>query len=172
MAPWVLHVDMDQFIAAVEILRRPELAGLPVIVGGRGDPTERAVVSTASYEAREFGVRSGMPLKIAVRRCPEAVLLPVDAPGVRGGVGRGHGDAARRCPAPSWRCSAGTRRSSASTTDDPEAVARAIQADVLAATELHCSVGIGDTKVRAKIATEFGKPRRDLPADRATTGSR
>ena len=68
MAPWVLHVDMDQFIAAVEILRRPELAGLPVIVGGRGDPTERAVVSTASYEAREFGVRSGMPLK--TRRTP------------------------------------------------------------------------------------------------------
>ena len=80
MAPWVLHVDMDQFIAAVEILRHPELSGLPVIVGGRGDPTERAVVSTASYEAREFGVRSGMPLKVAVRRCPEAVLLPVDGP--------------------------------------------------------------------------------------------
>lgn len=48
MADWVLHVDMDQFIAAVEVLRRPELAGRPVIVGGRGDPTERAVVSTAS----------------------------------------------------------------------------------------------------------------------------
>ena len=71
MATWVLHVDMDQFIAAVEIIRRPELAGLPVIVGGRGDATERAVVSTASYEAREYGVRSGMPLKIAVRRCPD-----------------------------------------------------------------------------------------------------
>ena len=55
--PWVLHVDLDQFIAAVEILRRPELAGVPLIVGGRGDPAERAVVSTASYEAREFGVR-------------------------------------------------------------------------------------------------------------------
>src|SRR3954447_9631207 len=76
---WVLHVDLDQFIAAVEVLRCPELAGRPVIVGGRGDPTERAVVSTASYEAREFGVRSGMPLKTAVRRCPDAVLLPVDS---------------------------------------------------------------------------------------------
>ena len=80
MAPWVLHVDMDQFIAAVEVLRHPELAGLPVIVGGRGDPTERGVVSTASYEARAFGVRSGMPLRTAVRRCPEAVVLPVDKP--------------------------------------------------------------------------------------------
>lgn len=78
--PWVLHVDLDQFIAAVEVLRRPELAGLPVIVGGRGDPTERAVVSTASYEARAFGVGSGMPLRIAARKVPDAVILPVDAP--------------------------------------------------------------------------------------------
>jgi len=77
--PWVLHVDLDQFIAAVEVLRHPELAGLPVIVGGRGDPTERAVVSTASYEAREFGVGSGMPLRLAARKAPDAVILPVDA---------------------------------------------------------------------------------------------
>jgi len=77
---WVLHVDMDQFLAAVEVLRCPELAGRPVIVGGRGDPAERAVVSTASYEARQFGIRSGMPLKTAARRCPEAVFLPVDFP--------------------------------------------------------------------------------------------
>ena len=77
---WVLHVDLDQFIAAVEVLRHPELAGLPVVVGGRGDPTERGVVSTASYEAREFGVGSGMPLRVAARKCPEAVFLPVDGP--------------------------------------------------------------------------------------------
>ena len=75
----MLHVDLDQFVAAVEVLRRPELAGKPVIVGGRGDPTERAVVSTASYEAREFGVGSGMPLRIAARKAPDAVILPVDA---------------------------------------------------------------------------------------------
>ena len=77
---WILHLDLDQFIAAVEVLRRPELAGLPVIVGGRGDPTERAVVSTASYEARVFGVGSGMPLRLAARKVPDAVILPVDAP--------------------------------------------------------------------------------------------
>ena len=64
----MLHVDLDQFIAAVEVLRRPELAGLPVIVGGRGDPTERGVVATASYEARAFGVGSGMPLRVAARK--------------------------------------------------------------------------------------------------------
>ena len=156
--PWVLHVDLDQFLAAVEVLRHPELAGKPLIVGGRGDPTERAVVSTASYEAREFGVRSGMPLKTAVRKCPDAVLLPVDAPvylaaseqvmstlrGLDGAVVEVLG----------WdEAFVGVE------TDDPEAFARLIQAEVLAATSLHCSVGIGDTKVRAKIATDFGKPR-------------
>ncbi len=149
---------MDQFIAAVEILRHPELAGQPVIVGGRGDPAERAVVSTASYEAREFGVRSGMPLKTAVRRCPEAVLLPVDGPAY---------DAASAVVMATLRAVPGAvvevlgwdEAFVGIETDDPEAVARAAQAAVLAATDLHCSVGIGDTKVRAKIATEFGKPR-------------
>src|SRR6478735_303464 len=77
---WVLHVDLDQFIAAVEVLRRPELAGKPLIVGGRGDPTERGVVATASYEAREHGVGSGMPLRLAARKCPDAVFLPADRP--------------------------------------------------------------------------------------------
>src|SRR5690242_12757228 len=77
--PWVLHVDLDQFVAAVELLRRPELRGRPVVVGGDGDPTKRGVVSTASYEARAFGVTSGVPLRTAARRCPEAVFLPVDA---------------------------------------------------------------------------------------------
>ena len=114
-ASWVLHVDLDQFIAAVEVLRRPELAGLPVVVGGRGDPTERGVVVTASYEAREYGVGSGMPLRIAARKCPDAVFLPVDQRGVRRGVGAGDGDAARRSSGAAcrwWsRCSAGTRRS-------------------------------------------------------------
>ena len=76
----MLHVDLDQFIAAVEVLRHPELAGLPVVVGGRGDPTERAVVSTASYAAREFGVHSGMPLRLAKKKSPDAVFLPVDGP--------------------------------------------------------------------------------------------
>ncbi len=69
---------MDEFIAAVEVLRHPELRGTPVIVGGDGDPTKRGVVSTASYEAREFGVRSGMPLRTALKRCPDGVFLAVD----------------------------------------------------------------------------------------------
>ena len=71
---------MDQFIAAVELLRHPELAGLPVVVGGAGDPTQRSVVATASYAAREFGVHSGMPMRTALRKCPDAVFLPADNP--------------------------------------------------------------------------------------------
>ena len=79
MQRFVLHVDLDQFIAAVELLRRPELRGRPVVVGGDGDPTKRGVVSTANYEAREFGIGSGMPLRTAYKRCPDAVFLAVDS---------------------------------------------------------------------------------------------
>src|SRR2546423_250217 len=61
----IFHVDMDAFFAAVELLRRPELQGLPLVIGGRGDPTQRGVVATASYEARKFGVHSAMPLRTA-----------------------------------------------------------------------------------------------------------
>src|SRR3954454_23377335 len=76
---WILHLDLDQFIAAVEIRRRPELRGRPVVVGGDGDPNRRRqVVATAAYEARAFGVRSGMPLSTALRRCPEAAFLASD----------------------------------------------------------------------------------------------
>ena len=156
--PWVLHVDMDQFLAAVEILRHPELAGVPLIVGGRGDPTERAVVSTASYEAREFGVRSGMPLRVAARRCPEAVFLPVDFPVYEEASARVM-ETLRGMPGAVVEVLGWDEAFVGVTTDDPVAYAGAIRAAVLEATDLHCSVGVGDTKVRAKIATDFGKPR-------------
>ncbi len=74
----VIHVDMDAFFASVELKKRPGLLGKPVIVGGSGDPTKRGVVSAASYEARKFGVKSGMALRVASRLCPEATFLPVD----------------------------------------------------------------------------------------------
>ena len=154
---WVLHVDLDQFIAAVEVLRHPELAGKPVVVGGRGDPTERGVVSTASYEAREFGVRSGMPLRTALKRCPDAVFIPVDGPAY---------EAASAVVMETLRSFDAVvevlgwdEAFLGVETDDPELFARELQAAVLDATHLHCSVGIGDNKLRAKIATEFGKPR-------------
>ena len=154
---WVLHVDLDQFIAAVEVLRNPDLAGRPVIVGGRGDPTERGVVSTASYEAREHGVGSGMPLRTAARKVPDAVFLPVDADtytevsNVVMDTLRGLGVVVEVL---GW-----DEAFLGVDTDDPEAVARTVQTAVFDATGLHCSVGIGDNKLRAKIATGFGKPR-------------
>ena len=70
----IIHLDLDAFFAAVEVLENPDLAGKPVLVGGQ--PEERGVVAAASYPAREFGVRSAMPMYLALRRCPEAIVLP------------------------------------------------------------------------------------------------
>jgi DNA polymerase-4 len=165
---WVLHVDLDQFIAAVEVLRRPELAGRPVVVGGRGDPTERGVVSTASYEARAYGVGSGMPLRLAARKCPDAVFLPVDAPAydaasaeVMGTLRSLSWDGAPVVVEVLGWDEAFVAVADGGVADgeaDAVAFARHIRAQVLAATRLHCSVGIGNNKLQAKIATDYGKP--------------
>jgi DNA polymerase IV len=157
MNDWILHVDMDQFLAAVEVRRRPELAGRPVVVGGDGDPTRpRQVVATASYEARAHGVRSGMPLGRAVRLCPGAVFVASDRPAY---------DAASaevmatlrtfETPVEVWGWDEAFMGVS---TEDPEAFARAVKARVLAATALTCAIGIGDTRLMAKTATGFAKP--------------
>ena len=69
---------MDAFFAAVEEKRHPELKGKPIVIGGSGDPTKRGVVSTASYEARKYGIHSALPLRTAYNLCPKAVFLPVD----------------------------------------------------------------------------------------------
>ncbi|MDQ0799935.1 DNA polymerase-4 [Arthrobacter sp. SLBN-112] len=155
--PWVLHVDLDQFIAAVEVLRRPELAGKPVIVGGRGDPTERAVVSTASYEARAFGVGSGMPLRIAARKVPDAVILPVDHEAYLRESEKVMA-VLRSQPGATVQVLGWDEAFVGIESDVPEDIARQLQQAVLAETRLHCSIGIGDTLVRAKVATGFGKP--------------
>jgi nucleotidyltransferase/DNA polymerase involved in DNA repair len=156
VSSWVLHVDLDQFIAAVEVLRRPELRGLPVVVGGDGDPAKRGVVSTASYEARAFGVHSGLPLRTAARRCPDAVFLPVDRE-VYEAVSAEVMATLRGFDAVvevlGW-----DEAFLAVDTSDPESVAREIAQRVHAATSLDCSVGIGQNKLQAKLATGFGKP--------------
>jgi DNA polymerase-4 len=157
-AAWaILHIDLDQFLAAVEVLRRPELRGKPVVVGGDGNPKRpRQVVSTASYEARAFGVHSGMPLVAALRRCPEAVFLPVDKPVYEAASAevmatlRG---LAAELEVWGWdECFAAVH------TSDAEAVAATMKAAVLERTGLHCAIGIGDTKLCAKTATGFAKP--------------
>ncbi|TDW17919.1 DNA polymerase IV [Kribbella kalugense] len=159
MSWWVLHVDMDQFIAAVEIRRRPELRGLPVVVGGSGDPTQpRQVVATASYEAREYGVHSGMPVRAAYKKCPQAVFLPTD-PTAYDAASVEVMDVLRGFPVVvevwGWdECFVGAE------TDDPEALAASLRAAVASQTKLTCAVGIGDNKTRAKLATNFAKHTR------------
>jgi DNA polymerase-4 len=153
---WVLHVDLDQFIAAVEVLRDPSLRGKPVVVGGDGDPAKRGVVSTASYEARKFGVHSGQPLRTAAKRCPDCVFLPVDADtynAVSAEVMAVLRETGEPVEVLGWdEAFVGVE------TPDPEAFARGLAAGVKAATQLDCSVGIGENKLQAKIATGFGKP--------------
>ncbi len=171
MARWVWHVDLDQFIAAVEIRRRPELAGLPVVVGGRGDPTERGVVSTASYEARAFGVGSGMPLRVALRRCPDAVFLPVDKDAYDAASTevmdalRAHAvdDQPVLVQVLGWDEAFVGLSGETPVGLDPRVVAAQLRSAVADATGLSCCVGIGDNRLRAKIATEFGKPDADHP---------
>ncbi|SDO71589.1 DNA polymerase-4 [Nakamurella panacisegetis] len=167
MAPWVLHVDLDQFIAAVEVLRRPELRGRPVVVGGNGDPTLRSVVATASYEARAFGVRSGMPMRLAARKCPDAVFLPADRPAYEEASARvmevlrtvpvsdqNGVDVPGKVEILGWdEAFVGVE------TEDPAAVGLRLQQAILDRTQLWASVGIGDNVLRAKMATDFGKPR-------------
>ena len=156
MTAWVLHVDLDQFIAAVEVLRRPELRGLPVVVGGDGDPAKRGVVATASYEAREQGVHSGLPLRTAARRCPECVFLPVD---------RGIYEAASEEVMTALRSLGAVTEVMgwdeafvAADSEDPESFARDIQRRIKVATDLDSSVGIGENRLQAKLATGYAKP--------------
>jgi DNA polymerase-4 len=153
---WVLHVDIDEFIAAVEIARRPELRGRPVVVGGAGDPTQRSVVATANYVAREFGIHSGMPMRTAFRRCPDAVFLPSDPPAYDA-VSERVMAALRTLPVVvevlGWdEAFLGVH------TADPETLAAAVKRVVHDATGLSCAVGIGDNRLRAKLATGFAKP--------------
>ena len=127
------------------------------MVGGDGDPTKRGVVSTANYEARAFGIGSAMPLRTAYKRNPDAVFLAVDAPAYLEASERVM-DVLRSFPAVvevlGW-----DEAFMAVSADDPEALARDVQAAVLERTELWCSIGVGDTKIRAKLGSGFAKPR-------------
>ncbi|GAB2698006.1 DNA polymerase IV [Nocardia thraciensis] len=155
MPRWLLHVDLDQFQAAVEFRRHPDLRGRPVIVGGNGDPAEpRKVVTCASYPARAFGVRAGMPLRTAARKCPEGVFLPLDMTTYEE-ASEEVMDLLRTFPVRvevlGW-----DEAFLAADTDDPERLAAEIRA-AIAELDLTCAIGIGDNKLRAKLATGFAK---------------
>ena len=154
---WILHLDMDAFFASVEQLDDPSLRGKPVIVGG----LTRGVVSTASYEARVFGVRSAMPMTEARKRCPHAVFL-------RGNRAR-YGEKSREVmnilrefsplvePAgidEAYLDLSGLERIFGPI---PE-LARRIRDEVASRTLLSCSVGLAPVKFLAKIASDLNKP--------------
>jgi nucleotidyltransferase/DNA polymerase involved in DNA repair len=158
----ILHVDMDQFYAAVEIKRHPELKGKPLVVGsdpkgGKG----RGVVSAASYEARRFGVHSALPISTAWRLCPQGVFLPVDMPAYVAASAEIHEVFEALTPLvepisldEAFLDVSGSRLM----VGDGEACARHVQAEVFRKTALSCSVGVASNKFIAKIASDLKKP--------------
>ncbi len=150
----VAHLDLDAFFASVELLRRPELKGLPMIVAGSGP---RAVVTTASYEARLFGVGSGMPASQARRRCPQAIVIPPDSAAYREtsravmGVIGNHIERVEQLGIDEAFLDLEGFHS-------PKAAMRRLVADIYAQTSMRASVGIGPNRLVAKVASDAEKP--------------
>ncbi len=153
MAP-IAHLDVDAFYASVELLRRPELRGLPVIVSGSGP---RAVVTTASYEARKFGIGSAMPTARARRLCPDAVLVAPDFAAYREASGRVM-DLVRRAVDVVEVVGLDEAYLDLAGVVAPRAAMRRLIGDIREATGLNCSVGIGPNRLVAKVASDAEKP--------------
>jgi DNA polymerase IV len=150
----IAHVDMDAFYVSVELQRRPELRGLPVVVAGSGP---RAVVTTASYEARRFGIFSATPAERARRLCPESVFIPPDFESYRArsrevmAVLREHVERVEVVGLDeAYLDLTGFERY--------RAAARRVKAAVVDRTGLGCSIGIGPSKLVAKVASDAEKP--------------
>jgi DNA polymerase-4 len=154
----ILHIDMDAFFAAVEQKRHPELAGKPVVVGGSGDPTKRGVVSTASYEARKYGIHSAMPLRTAYRLCPKAVFLPVDYKEYSG-ISAMVKEVLREFTPLLEDVGIDEAFLDISGLDTgSEEIAERIKRRIKDRVGLTCSIGIAPNKLLAKIASDMKKP--------------
>ena len=154
----ILHLDMDAFFASVELLRRPDLRGKPVVIGGRGDPNSRGVVSTATYEARAFGIRSAMPMRTAKKLCPHAIFLPVDFASYK------HWSKVfkdqLRAVSPLFE-DRGIDEAYIDVTDvpgDSQGIGRDLKQRVHSATGMTCSLAIAPNKLLAKLGSELDKP--------------
>ena len=184
---WIAHLDMDAFYASVELLRYPELAGLPVVIGGgrRHQPqllpdgtrrfallrdyTGRGVITTATYAARAYGVNSAMGLMKAAQRCPQAVLLPTDFERYRHYSRLFKAAVAEIAPVIEDRGIdeiyidlSEVPGAQDAVGHDPaggvRALAQEIRNNVKSATGLSCSIGVTPNKLLAKIASELDKP--------------
>ncbi len=154
----ILHIDMDAFFALIEQKRHPELIGKPIVVGGSGDPTQRGVVSTASYEARQFGIHSAMPLRTAYRLCPNAAFLPVDYEEYSR-VSEKIKKILREFTPMVEESGIDEAFLDLSSVDrEPEEMGKEIKGRIRAETGLTCSIGIGPNKLLAKIASDMEKP--------------
>jgi DNA polymerase-4 len=150
----IAHLDLDAFFAAVELHRRPDLRGKPLVVGG--DPSGRGVVATASYEARKFGIRSAMSCAEARRRCPAAVFVRPDHRTYREWSRRVWGLVAEVAPVVEQ---IGIDEGYLVLADgDPRAEAERLQAHIRSQARLSCSLGVGTCKVVCKIASDIRKP--------------
>jgi DNA polymerase IV len=151
----VAHLDMDAFYASVELRRRPELRGKPVVVCGSGP---RAVVTTAGYEARRAaGIHSAMPAAVARRRLPDAVYLRPDFTAYREASGEVMAVLRRNAETVEV---VGLDEAYVDLTGifSPKATMRRIAAEIREETGLTCSIGISESRMLAKITSELGKP--------------
>jgi DNA polymerase IV (DinB-like DNA polymerase) len=172
----ILHVDMDSFFSAVEVREKPDLKGKPVIVGGQipseaefetgeGEGAEkrriRGVVSTCSYEAREYGVHSAMPLSKAHQLCPDAVFLPVNMALYKAAskqimrILRSFADKFEQVSIDEAFLDISTR---VHDWQEARAYAQRIKREITEKAGIRCSIGIAPNKIVAKIASDFEKP--------------
>ena len=149
---------MDAFFAAVEEQRHPELKGKPIVIGGSGDPTKRGVVSTASYEARKYGIHSALPLRTAYNLCPNAVFLPVDYDEYSR-VSEIIKTTLKEISPIMEDVGIDEAFLDLSEIDEPsDEIAQKIKRRIKEKTGLTCSIGIASNKLLAKIASDMQKP--------------